>query len=61
VQFPPFQYSTYEGYPGPFGFEYRPSQDYQRLYPSDYNYMGFYGPAVPMMNPNYLKHVKIAY
>jgi copper chaperone CopZ len=61
VQFPPYEYATFEGYPGPFGFEYRPSQDYQRLYPGDYNTLGYFGPQVPYLNPNYLKHVKIAY
>ncbi|XP_024374914.1 uncharacterized protein [Physcomitrium patens] len=59
VQYPP-PYSTYGtayGYP-PYGFDYRPSQSYTPLYP-DYH-MG-YGPQIPLYNPNYMKHVKIAY
>lgn len=57
VQYQPSEYSTDEGYP----FDgYKPSQSYQPLYP-DFNHVGYYSPQVPFLNPNYFKHVKIAY
>lgn len=51
IQYAPFEYSSYQ---------YRPSQSYHPLYPDYYNQMHF-NPQVLYTNPNYLKHVKIAY
>lgn len=51
IQYAPFEYGSYQ---------YRPSQSYHPLYP-DYYYQMHFNPQVLYTNPNYLKHVKIAY